>query len=57
MGGIPCRIRRIRGRKFARVLRRPVFFGAFPNEAIGVAKISAQHGLELWQKAIAGGEA
>ena len=48
---------RIRGRPFARVLKRPFYFGTFPNEAINIAKISAQHGFELWQKAIAGGEA
>ena len=48
---------RIRGRKFTRVLKRPFYFGTFPNEAINIAKISAQHGFELWQKAIAGGEA
>jgi hypothetical protein len=48
---------RIRGRAFARVLKRPFYFGTFPNEAINIAKISAQHGFELWQKAIAGGEA
>jgi len=48
---------RIRGRPFARVLKRPFYFGTFPNEAINVAKVSAQHGFELWQKAIAGGEA
>jgi hypothetical protein len=48
---------RIRGRPFKRVLKRPFYFGTFPNEAINIAKISAQHGFEVWQKAIAGGEA
>jgi hypothetical protein len=48
---------RIRGRSFTRVLKRPFYFGTFPNEAIDIAKISAQHGFELWRQAIAGGEA
>lgn len=49
--------RRIRGKDFARVPRRPVYFGGMPNEALGAARVSAMHGLELWQKAVAQGEA
>lgn len=48
---------RIRGKTFARVPRRPFYFGSIPNEALGAARMSAQHGLELWQKAVAQGEA
>jgi glycosyltransferase involved in cell wall biosynthesis len=48
---------RIRGKPFARVPRRPFYFGALPNEALGAARMSAQFGLEQWQKAIAAGEA
>jgi glycosyltransferase involved in cell wall biosynthesis len=48
---------RIRGKAFARVPRRPFYFGSIPNEALGAARMSAQHGLELWQKAVAQGEA
>jgi Glycosyl transferase family 2 len=48
---------RIRGAPYARASRRPFYFGALPNEALGVARLSAQHGLELWQKAVASGEA
>lgn len=48
---------RIRGHTFTRTPRRPFFFGTLPNEALGAARISAQHGIELWQKAIANGEA
>jgi hypothetical protein len=49
--------RRIRGHDFARVPRRPVLLGALPNAALGVARVSAQHGLELWQQAATRGEA
>ena len=48
---------RIRGAPFKRATRRPFFLGTIPNEALGVARLSAQHGLELWQKAVANGEA
>jgi hypothetical protein len=48
---------RIRGKPFARIPRRPFYFGTLPNEAIAVARLSAEHGLALWQKAIAAGEA
>ena len=47
---------RIRGKPFARVPRRPFYFGTLPNEAIAAARLSAEHGLGLWQKAIAAGE-
>jgi len=47
----------IRGKPFARVPRRPFYFGTLPNEAIAAARLSAEHGLGLWQKAIAAGEA
>jgi hypothetical protein len=47
---------RIRGRDFARVPRRPFYLGAIPDAALGAARVSAQHGLELWQKAVAQGE-
>ena len=49
--------RRIRGRDFARVPRRPFYLGTLPNEALGAARVSAIHGLEQWQKAVAQGEA
>ncbi|MEP6938782.1 MAG: hypothetical protein ABI846_03390 [Rudaea sp.] len=48
---------RIRGRDFARVPRRPMLLGTLPNEALGAARVSAQHGLELWHQAAARGEA
>ncbi|MEP6483653.1 MAG: glycosyltransferase [Rudaea sp.] len=48
---------RIRGKQFVRAPRRPFYLGNLPNEALGVARMSAQHGLELWQKAVANGEA
>jgi hypothetical protein len=48
---------RIRGVPYARASRRPFYLGTLPNEALGVARLSAQHGLELWQKAVANGEA
>ncbi|MFT3790489.1 MAG: glycosyltransferase [Rudaea sp.] len=48
---------RIRGKPFARVPRRPFYFGTLPNEALAAARISAEHGLALWQKAVAAGEA
>lgn len=48
---------RIRGKPFARVPRRPFYFGAIPNEAVAATQLSAQHGLALWQKAAARGEA
>lgn len=48
---------RLRGKPFARVPRRPFYFGTLPNEAIAAARLSAEHGLGLWQKAIAAGEA
>jgi Glycosyl transferase family 2 len=47
----------IRGKPFARIPRRPFFFGNLPNEALGAARMSANHGLELWQKAHASGQA
>jgi glycosyltransferase involved in cell wall biosynthesis len=47
----------IRGVPYTRAIRRPFFFGSLPTEALGVAGISARHGLELWQKAVANGEA
>jgi hypothetical protein len=47
----------IRGQPFARVPRRPFYFGALPDEALGAARVSAEHGLALWQKAVAAGEA
>lgn len=47
---------RIRGNPFARVPRRPFYFGTLPNEALAAARISAEHGLALWQKAVAAGE-
>ena len=40
---------RIRGKPFARVLRRPFFVGAFPNEALHIAQVSANIGFEFWQ--------
>ena len=49
--------RRIRGRDFARVPRRPTLLGSLSNEALGAARVSAQHGLELWQQAAARGQA
>jgi hypothetical protein len=48
---------RIRGKPFARVPRRPFYFGSLSNEALAIAKLSAEHGLGLWQKAVATGEA
>jgi len=48
---------RIRGHTFTRTPRRPFVFGTLPREALGAVRMSAQHGLELWQKAIANGEA
>lgn len=48
---------RIRGKAFARVPRRPFYFGTLPNEALAAARVSAEHGLALWQKAVAAGEA
>lgn len=48
---------RIRGQPFARVPRRPFYLGALPDEALGVARVSAEHGLAQWIKAVAGGEA
>jgi len=48
---------RIRGKPFARVPRRPFYFGTLPNEALAATRISAEHGLALWQKAVAAGEA
>jgi hypothetical protein len=47
---------RIRGIPFARVPRRPFYFGSLPDQAIGAARVSAQYGLQLWQEAVAGGE-
>src|ERR1700722_5147739 len=47
----------IRGAPYARAIRRPFYFGSLPSEALGAARISAQHGIELWQKAVANGEA
>ncbi len=41
---------RIHGKPFARIPRRPFFFGNLPDEALIAARISATHGLELWQK-------
>jgi glycosyltransferase involved in cell wall biosynthesis len=49
--------RHIRGVDFARVPRRPFYLGGLPSEALGAARVSAQHGIELWQKAVAQGEA
>jgi len=40
---------RIRGKEFARVPRRPFLFGAMPEEAVHVAKVSAARAFELWQ--------
>jgi len=48
---------RIRGKPFARVPRRPFYFGALPNEALAAARISAERGMALWQEAVAAGEA
>ncbi|MBS0591660.1 MAG: glycosyltransferase family 2 protein [Proteobacteria bacterium] len=48
---------RIHGKSFARVPRRPFYFGTLPNEALAAARVSAEHGLALWQKAVAAGEA
>lgn len=48
---------RIRGKSFARVPRRPFYFGTLPNEALLAARISAEHGLAQWEKAVAAGEA
>ncbi len=48
---------RLRGRKFARVPRRPFLFGHIPNQALPAAQQSAAHGLEQWRKAVAAGEA
>jgi glycosyltransferase involved in cell wall biosynthesis len=47
---------RIHGKAFARILRRPFFFGSLPSEALVAARTSALHGLELWQKAHAAGQ-
>ncbi|HEX7917686.1 hypothetical protein [Rudaea sp.] len=47
---------RIRGKNFARVPRRPFYFGTLPNEALAATRLSAEHGLALWQKAVATGE-
>jgi hypothetical protein len=47
---------RIRGKPFARTPRRPFYFGTLPNEAIAAARMSAEHGLGLWQNAIAAGQ-
>lgn len=43
--------RRVRGADFRRVPRRPRFVGRLPDEALGAARISANLGLELWEKA------
>ena len=48
---------RIHGKPFARVPHRPFYFGTLPNEALAAARVSAEHGLALWQKAVAAGEA
>jgi len=42
---------RIRGQAFRRIPRRPIYIGALPDEALGAARISANLGLELWEKA------
>jgi glycosyltransferase involved in cell wall biosynthesis len=48
---------RIHGKPFARIPRRPFFFGHLPNEALVATRTSANRGLELWQKAHATGQA
>lgn len=40
---------RLRGRRFVRVPRRPFYYGAIPDEALAIAKASAEHGLKLWE--------
>ncbi len=41
---------RIRGKPFQRVPRRPFFLGMLPEEALHIAKISAENGLPFWQQ-------
>jgi hypothetical protein len=41
---------RIRGKQFQRVPRRPFFMGMLPQEALHIAKNSAENGLSFWQK-------
>lgn len=48
---------RLCGKPFARVPRRPFYLGNLPDEALGVARVSAEHGLAQWIKAAASGEA
>lgn len=48
---------RICGHAFRRIPRRPFFLGTLPNEALGTVRISANMGLEQWQKAGAAGPA
>jgi hypothetical protein len=48
---------RIRAEPFRRIPRRPFFVGSLPTQALGAARISANLGLEQWQKAHASGQA
>jgi hypothetical protein len=41
---------RIGGKQFQRVPRRPFFLGMLPEEALHIAKISAENGLPFWQQ-------
>ncbi|TLY52292.1 MAG: hypothetical protein E6K53_04685 [Gammaproteobacteria bacterium] len=45
---------RIRGKAFARVPRRPFYLGALPHEALGAARVSAEHGLGQWLQSSSG---
>jgi len=45
--------KRIRGRPFERVLRRPFFLGAIGDAALDATRISANLGLEQWQQILA----
>lgn len=47
---------RIRGKPFARVPRRPFYFGGIANEALAAVRTSAEHGLAFWEKAIVAGK-
>lgn len=40
----------IRGKQFQRVPRRPFFMGKLPDEALHIAKISAENGLPFWRQ-------
>ena len=48
---------RLRGRRFSRVPRRPFYFGAVPDEALSIARVSAEYGFKLWEKVAGQGKA